>query len=123
MKPSFANTGVDTPDNLHGGDFPIRSVDATLISGQKLFRGAVVGKITATGKLKLSLPAAVDGSENVYGILADDVDASAGDKEAIIYTAGDFNENKMTYGTGHTAASVRDAFRNIGIHTRAAIAA
>ena len=119
----FNQTGVDTPDNLHGGDFPIRSQEEVLITGQNLVRGAVVGKITASGKVNLSLSAAVDGSQNVFGIVADDVDATAGDKQVTIYTAGDFNENEMTYGTGHTADSVRDAFRALGIHTRAGIAA
>lgn len=123
MAPSFNQTGVDAPDGLHGGDFPIRSVQATLIAGQNLTRGAVLGKITTGGKLNLSLSAAADGSENVYGILAEDADASGGDKEVIVYTAGDFNENKLTIGAAHTADSIRDAFRDLGIHIRDGIPA
>jgi hypothetical protein len=122
MDPSFSTT-TDASDNLHGGDFPIRSVQATLITGQDLTRGAVLGKITSGGKLNLSLSAAGDGSEDVYGILAEDMDATAEDKTVTVYVAGDFNEDALTIGTGHTADSIRDAFRDLGIHIRSAVPA
>lgn len=115
MNPSFSSKSF-TPDKLHAGDYPIRTLQATLITGQNLNRGAVLGKITASGKLKLSLSAAVDGSQDVYAILAEDMDATSEDKTVTIYVAGDFNSNAMTFGADHTADSTRDAFRDLGIY-------
>jgi hypothetical protein len=91
------------------------SEKVTLLSGQNLTRGALLGKITASGKYVLSLSAAVDGSQTPSRVLVDDVDASAGDKEALAYRRGDFLDTGMTIGAGHTAASVKDALADIGI--------
>ena len=44
--------------------------------GQNLELGAVVGRVTATGKLKRLDPAATDGTEDVAGILLGAVDAT-----------------------------------------------
>lgn len=51
----------------------------TLVSGQNLEAGAVVGRITASGKLKIYDNGASDGSETAVGILYADVNASGGD--------------------------------------------
>ena len=48
----------------------------TVASGQNLELGAVVGRVTATGKLKRLDPAATDGTEDVAGILLGAVDAT-----------------------------------------------
>ena len=45
-------------------------------SGQNLELGAVVGRVTATGKLKRLDPAATDGTEDVAGILLGAIDAT-----------------------------------------------
>lgn len=68
-----------------------------------------------SGKYVLSLAAATNGSQNPVAILQSDTDASAGDKVTIAAIGGTFDENGLTYGTGHTAASVRDALRDLGI--------
>lgn len=115
LQPKFITESY-TPDRLHAGDFPIRTLDVTIASGQNLTRGALLGKITASGKYVLSLAAAADGSEVPSAILAEDVDASAGDKQGIVYVSGDFNENAITYGTGHTADSVRAGLRDLNIY-------
>ena len=61
MPASFSST--DYPfDKLFGGPAPIVERKITVLSGQNLTRGAVLGKITASGKYILSLSAAVDGS-------------------------------------------------------------
>ena len=93
--------------------------DVTIVSGQTLVRGALLGKITASGKYNLSLVGAGDGSEVPVAILVVDTDASAGDLAAPIYEAGEFNEAAITFGTGHTVASVRDGLRDLGIHLKA----
>lgn len=112
----FENAGSFTPDSLHAGDFPIRTEKVVVITGQNLTRGALLGKITASGKVNLSLSAAADGSQTPYAILAEDVDATSADKEAVAYISGDFNQDAITYGTAHTAATVKAGLRALGIY-------
>lgn len=107
-----------SPDNLLAGGFPIVTTEITVISGQNLVRGAVLGKITASGKYNLSLSAAGDGSEVPIAILSEDCDASGGDKVAIAYLTGEFNEDAITIGTAHTVASIRAGLRDLGIHLK-----
>lgn len=71
--------------------------------------------VAGDGKYKLAAAASVDGSQTATAILAEDADASAGDAEAVIYEAGDFLADNLTYGSGHTAASVRADLRAVGI--------
>lgn len=73
-----------------------------------------------SGKYLLSLAAAVDGSQVPDAILVDDCDASAGDKLIGVYLAGEFNSGAMTFGAGHTAASVADVLRAKGIFLKTA---
>lgn len=114
-------TETYNPDNLIAGDLGIRTASITVISGQVLTRGAVLGKITASGKYNLSLSAAVDGSQTPVAILAEAVDASGGDVTNVpVYIKGDFNTNALTIGTGHTAASITDTLRDGGIYIKAA---
>lgn len=87
----------------------------TLLAGQVLPRGALLGRITASGKLVLSTSAATDGSQTPVAVLAHDTDASAGDTETLFYDRGDFNQAAMAYGAGHTPDSVRAALRTLGI--------
>lgn len=122
LQPRFT-TETHTPDRLHAGDFPIRTLDVTIASGQNLARGALLGRITASGKYVLSLAAAADGSQNPVAILAEDVDASAGDKKGIVYVSGDFNEDAIIYGTGHTADSVRAGLRDLNIYLHKPVSA
>lgn len=56
----------------------------TVISGQNLAAGTVLGKITASDKYTLHNNAASDGSESAVAILRDAVDASAGDAAGVI---------------------------------------
>lgn len=90
-------------------------VKGTLVSGQNLKRGALVGKITTGGKYTLSLSASSDGSQAPAGVLVHDTDATAGDVEALVYLRGDFNQAAVIFGTGHTPASVAVALRDLGI--------
>ncbi len=54
---------------------------ATVLAGQNLALGAVVGIVAATGKVKALDPAATDGSQTAAGILLEPVDATAGDRD------------------------------------------
>ncbi len=113
--PLFA-TESSVVDRLFAGHQQLETDTGVLITGQNLVRGSVLGKITASGKLTLSLSAAGDGSEAPFAILAHDTDATAADNDSTpIYLTGDFSDNAIVLGAGHTAASIKDGLRNIGI--------
>lgn len=107
---SFVSTDVENPDQLiaHNAE-AILTYKETVLTGQNLVRGTLVGRITASGKVINSLTAAGDGSQVPYGIVAQDVDATAADKEALIYVSGTFNAHKVTLGAGWTAATAARA--------------
>ncbi len=114
-------TETFNPDNLVAGDIAIRTDSVTIGSGAALTRGAVLGKVTATGKYILSAAGASDGSETPVAILAEDTDASGSDVTNVpVYIRGDFNSNALNFGTAHDADSVKDALRDGGIFIKAA---
>ena len=115
MSASFSSATFNL-DGLLIGEHPVTSRQITLLSGENRARGAVLGKITATGKYQLSASAAVDGSEVPDAILAEDTDASGGDVATPAYFTGGFDESKLVLGTAHTAASIREGLRVKGIH-------
>ncbi len=112
----FTSEGSFAPDNLIAGDQinPITK-SVTLVSGQNIVRGTVLGIITSGGKYTTSLSAGSNGSQTPKAIAAEDVDASAGDKTTLVYIAGVFNQNELTLGTAHTIASVTEGLRDNGI--------
>jgi len=110
----FQSEGVFTPDRLVIG--PYRARKATIKSGAGvLARGTLLGQVTADRKLIKSLSAASDGSQAVDSILAEDVDATSADVEAVIFIAGEFDVDAVTFGTGHTFASADRELRKLGI--------
>jgi hypothetical protein len=120
---SFASEGTLNPDKLVSGNHELligRKI--IVISGQNLSRGAVVGKITASGKYTLSLSASSDGSQTPDLILAEDANATSADVSALAYARGDFTIQALTIGTGHTAASILEGLRAKGINLLSAIA-
>ena len=121
--PASFSSSTYSPDKLIAGELPPKSRKITLLAGQNLARGAVLGKITASGKYKLSAAAAGDGSEVPDLILAEPTDATAADKETVAYDRGDFNETAVALGAGHTIASVKEGLRDKNIHLVAVTAA
>ncbi len=59
----------------------------TVAAGQSLELGAVVGRVTATGKVKRLDPAATDGTEHAAGILLDAYDATLIDRDDALLLA------------------------------------
>lgn len=57
---------------------------AKVAAGQNLVLGSVVGRETATAKLKALDPAATDGTELPAGVLIVDADATAADIDAVV---------------------------------------
>ena len=86
-----------------------------ILTGRVLVAGTVLGKITTGGKHILSLSAASDGSQTPDMVLAQDVDASSADVEAIAYETATVVASALTIGTGHTLASIREGLRVKGI--------
>ena len=113
---SIATAGIYTPDHLLAGNADLLvSIKVTIAAGNNLTRGSVLGKITTGGKYNLSTTAATDGSEQPTAVLAENCNAASYDMEAIAYIRGDFNAAGLTLGEGHTAASLRDSVRGMGI--------
>jgi hypothetical protein len=76
----------------------------TVLSGETLEAGAVLGKVTASGKYKALDPAAVDGSEAAAGVLYGAVDASAADAEGVaIMRLAEVNGAELVWPAGITA--------------------
>jgi hypothetical protein len=110
-------------DNLLAGDYPVVTDIVVIKTGEVLARGAVLGKITATGKHVLCDKTAADGSETPVSILAEAVDATDGDVNADVYLSGAFNEGKVTFAADNTAADHRAALRDVNIYLKKAVAA
>lgn len=89
----------------NNGDFSRESF--TLISGQNLKAGTVLGKITASGKYTILAPAAADGSQNAIAILGPATDATSADKRTAGIIGGpgvsvEVNGNLLIYPGGIT---------------------
>lgn len=104
----------DFTTSMIAGDFPLAHQTVTIAVGQNLTRGAVVGRVTATGAYVLSASAAADGSQTPLGILADDCNATAAARTAPVYFTGEFAAHLLTFGAGHSAATVDAGFRVAG---------
>jgi len=113
-----------SPDQLVAGLTQLVTENMVLAADAALPRGAVVGRITASGKATLATAATTDGSQVPYGILADFYDASLADVgNAAVHVKGEFNENVITLGAGLTLASVHDALRDGGIFLKSVVPA
>jgi hypothetical protein len=106
---------VFTPDGLVLSLDDVVSRKVTILTGQNLARGTVLGKITATGKYKASAAANGDGSETPDCILVEATDATGGDAEAMGYFRGRFSSGALTIGAGLTVAGITEGLRGKGI--------
>lgn len=108
--------GEYTSDNLIAGDMSLVTQQETVVSGQNVVRGTVMGQITASGKISIVNSANSDGTENPYCVMAEDVDASLADDVGITYQTGQFNENALVFGGADTIATHRAAMRQLNMH-------
>ena len=60
----------------------------TLLAGANYPVGAVLGRITASGKMKLSTATGTDGAQNAAAVLLYDVNATAADATGIVVLRG-----------------------------------
>lgn len=116
MRPASYSEDTYSHDELIAGHLPPLVEKVTLTAGESRTRGAVLGKVTASGEYKLSAAAAGDGSETPTVVLAEDCDATDGDKECLVYTRADVASHMLTLGAGHTVASIKAGLADRGIH-------
>lgn len=98
---------ADAPMVLGGA---VNTNKGTLITGQNLVAGTVLGRITASGKLTKADQDGVNGSAICVGILVHDVDATSADKDCLYYYSGEFNGALLTWDAGFTTALQKSAF-------------
>ncbi len=87
----------------------VKTFPVTVASGQNLKRGALITYNTSTKKVS----AVSSTSDEVFGIMAEDVDASAGDVDSVAFVTGDFNSEaiKVASSAGTVADFVYQARR------------
>mgnify|MGYP000943517816 CR=1 FL=1 len=71
----------------------------TVLSGQNLAAGTVLGKVTASGKFKAATASGSDGGQTAVAVLAYAVDASAGDAAGVAITrVAEVNADLLVFG-------------------------
>lgn len=99
--------GLFSPQQFFAGPSEAKNKTEILISGQNLNRGAVLGRITASGKLTLSNSGASDGSQTPVAILAYDTNATAGDRTTQVYVSGEFNIDALQWHASYTTEALK----------------
>jgi len=107
--------GERAHDNLLA-EGPYVTQAETVVSGQNVVRGTVMGVITSSGKLSICDSNNSDGTENPWSVMAEDVDASGGDAVGITYQTGAFNQEALTFGSIDTIETHRAAMRQLNMH-------
>ncbi len=105
-------------EGVHSAEFLLDSEEisldkATLISGQNLMPGTVLGKITASGKYTQHDDAATDGSEVADAILYDSTDATSADMPCVVVSRlAEVIDRKLIFKSGisnaNRAAAIKD---------------
>lgn len=119
----YVDAIVHNPLMLPGAD-PV-FMNFVIEGGQNLIPGSVLGRVTATGKLKLVAAAAGDGSQNPVAILCEKLDTFAADGVTpqditmAVAVSGYFNETVLNYGAGYTVAALKPLLQAVNIYTRA----
>ncbi|MEK0246594.1 head decoration protein [Raoultella sp. BAC10a-01-01] len=102
------------PDQLIAGTLQLVT-DTGIITGGTYKRGTVLGMVTASGKYKLSVKTATDGSEIPVAILVDNVDASTADQNGGLYLMGEFNQNHIIFDNSWAIPALKTALRPLAI--------
>ncbi len=114
MYANCKDEGTLKPDNLLAGDFP-RVARLVNVTAGNYTRGTVLGKITESGKYKLSVSSVSDGSQIPVAILAENVNAESEDKQAVVYFTGEFNSDALTFDSSFTEDTVTEKLREKSI--------
>jgi hypothetical protein len=76
-----------------------------------------------SGKYKLCVATAVDGSQIPNAILVDDADATGGDVNCGVYQMGEFNATRITFDPSWTVAGLSAQLRRVGIFLKNVVSA
>lgn len=89
----------------------------TVAAAQNLTLGTIVGRETASSKLKALDPAATDGSEIAIGVLGNDIDATLIDRDDTILIARHaiVARAALVWPAGITAPQKRDAINQLSV--------
>lgn len=87
----------------------------TLLAGTKYPVGAVLGRITASGKFKLSTATGSDGAQTAAAVLLYATDATAVDREAVVLLRGPALVSRAALGFDST---VDDAAKTAAKHAQ-----
>lgn len=114
-----SSTDAFSPEDFITGEKQVVTQPVVVLSGEgSLPRFQVMGRVTASGKLKISDAGAGDGSENPTHILCDPVDASAADAEVAAYTEGCFNPDLLVKHGSWTDEALKQALESRNIYLR-----
>lgn len=103
-KPGIAGFASEpfTEEELITGPGPSNAYPEVLLDQNAVLPAySVVGRITASGKVTLSDPAAVDGSQNAIGITCAEAPDVGADQKISIYRDGCFNPARLNYHAGY----------------------
>lgn len=108
-------------EDLHAGGFIASEANGTrsretitIVSGQNLKAGAVVGKITASGKYAAYDNAAENGTEAAAGVLFAAVDASDADAAGVIVARdAEVVESSLVFAAGQDATAQTAAIADL----------
>lgn len=102
-------------DNLVIGGFPTITQEINLTGKAEFKRGDVVGK-SLDGNIALVDSSKTDGTENVAGIICDDISVLDGEtKKVCIYIKGAFSQRHLNFGGSDTVLNHKDYMNKIGL--------
>jgi hypothetical protein len=112
-------------EGQHAGEFIVSEGNGTIsretitvLSGEILKAGAVLGKVTLSGKYQALDPAAMDGSQAAAAVLYDAVDASAGDADGVgILRLAEVHTDELVWPDGITAGEKTTAIGELAALT------
>ncbi|WP_392559345.1 head decoration protein [Orbus mooreae] len=106
--------GEYKPDNLIAGTMHISTEQVVLSKGQIYPIGSVIAlKNDGLGTLVNS---GSDDAKTLYGILAEEVDATDDDVGAVIILSGEVNQNALVFGGTDTYETHKQKARELGIY-------
>lgn len=102
-------------DNLFAGDAEVVTEVVTIKMGEVIPKFSIVA-INPDGKGVT--PAKDDETLKLYGILAEDVNATDKDIKSVVYLSGEFNSNTVIVPKGRTLEDFKVGLREIGIYLK-----
>ena len=103
------------PKTFLAGDLQRVTEAVTLKGGSVYPAGALLGRNASTGICELANTAAGDGTQTLFGVRAEEVDATDGDAAGVAYLTGEFALDRVTPAPGSSSANFAVAGRGLGI--------